>query len=89
MIIVTGHLRVDPRHRAVYVDACREIVRLARLAPGCLDFALGADLVDDGRVNILERWRSRADVEDFRTAGPPFALADQILDADVEEYDVS
>jgi quinol monooxygenase YgiN len=36
----------------------------------CLDFAITADLIDPGQVNILERWESQAAVETFRRSAP-------------------
>jgi quinol monooxygenase YgiN len=89
VIVVAGHLTVDPAARAAYLLDCQEVVRLARAAPGCLDFALGADLVDPGRVNVFERWASRAELEAFRGSGPSSAQQDAIVAAAVEEYAVS
>ena len=89
MIIVAGHLTVDPAGRAGYVAGCAQVVRLAREAPGCLDFAIGPDLLDDGRVNVHERWASRAELDAFRGSGPSDAQQDAILDASVEEYDAT
>jgi hypothetical protein len=39
MIIVSGHLVLDPADRDAHVMASVDAVRLARQAPGCLDFA--------------------------------------------------
>ncbi|WP_139977847.1 putative quinol monooxygenase [Nocardioides litoris] len=88
MLIVAGHLLVDPAARTAYLAGCVEVVRLARAAPGCLDFALGADLVDPGRVNVLERWASRAELEAFRGSGPSGDQQATILAADVGEHEV-
>ena len=66
MIVVSGHLTVDPAERASYLDGCREVVALGRAAPGCLDFAISPDLLDAGRVNVYERWESQDAVEAFR-----------------------
>lgn len=89
MVIVAGHLQVDPAERASYVEGCAEVVRLARAAPGCLDFAICADLVDAGRVNVYERWASQADVEAFRGSGPSGSQQAALLAASVAEYDVA
>lgn len=89
MIIVAGHLTVGPAARAAYLLDCEAVVRLARTAPGCLDFALGADLVDPARIVVLERWASRAELEAFRGSGPSSAQQDAIVAAAVEEYAVS
>lgn len=88
MIVFAGHLQMDPDNRAFYFEGCHEVVRRARAVPGCLDFALSADLLDAGRVNILERWETVADVEAFRGAGPSDDQAAQILDADVRQFEV-
>ncbi|ORW16219.1 antibiotic biosynthesis monooxygenase [Mycolicibacter nonchromogenicus] len=89
MVIVAGHLTVDPGQRDAYLQGCRDVVRQARSAPGCLDFAVTADLLDPGRVDIFERWGSRAALEAFRGSGPSDEQAAAILSAAVAEYDVT
>lgn len=88
MIVVAGHLQVDPDGRASYLDGCHDVVRQARAAQGCLDFALSADLLDPGRINVLERWETVADVEAFRGSGPSDDQTAQIRDADVRQFEV-
>lgn len=88
MIIVAGHLVVDAAGRAAYLQDCEQVVRLARAASGCLDFALSPDLLDDARINIYERWESRPQLDDFRGSGPTDAQNDAIVSADVQEFDV-
>lgn len=88
MVIVSGHLIVDPDARETYLDGCRTVVEMARAAAGCLDFAISADLLDPGRINIFERWESQAAVETFRGSGTPNDRAAQIRSASVAEYDV-
>ena len=88
MVIVAGHVVVDPEQRDDYLSACVEVVRQARRAPGCLDFVLSADLLEAGRVNILERWESQAAVDAFRGSGPSDEQGAAILAASVAEYDV-
>jgi len=87
-VIVAGHLIVDPAERDDYLAGCVEVVRQARTTAGCLDFALSADLVDAGRINILERWESAAAVEAFRGSGVDDDQGAAILTASVAEYDV-
>lgn len=86
MIIVTGHLLVADRDS--YLLGCRTVVELARTADGCLDFALSPDLLDDRRINILERWSTPDQLAAFRGDGVGEDQAAQILTASVEEYDV-
>ena len=88
MVIVAGHIVVAPEDRDDYLSGCVEVVRQARLAPGCLDFSLSADLLEPGRVNIFERWESQAAVEAFRGSGPSDEQGAAIQAASVAEYDV-
>ncbi|UGT61870.1 putative quinol monooxygenase [Nocardia asteroides] len=89
MVIVAGHITVDPADRDSYLAGCVTVVEQARRAPGCLDFAISADLVDSGRINILERWETQAAVEAFRGAGPGDDQSAQMLAASVSEYDIA
>lgn len=89
MVIVAGHLVVDPERRESYLADCVSVVGEARRAPGCLDFAIAADLVDPGRINLFERWESQAAVETFRGSGPSEDQGDAMLAASVAEYDVA
>ena len=89
MVIVAGHLVVDPTERAAYLGGCEGVVRLARDADGCLDFALSPDLLDAGRINVHERWASRGALEAFRGDGPSDEQGAAVRDASVAEYDVS
>jgi quinol monooxygenase YgiN len=88
VVIVAGHVVVDPEQRDDYLSECVEVVRQARRTPGCLDFALSADPLEPGRVNIFERWESQAAVEAFRGGGPSAGQRAAILSASVAEYDV-
>jgi quinol monooxygenase YgiN len=89
MVIVAGHLVIDPQQRESYLAGCASVVEQARRAPGCLDFAIAADLVDAGRVNVFERWASREAVETFRGSGPSEEQSAAMLSASVAEYDVA
>ncbi len=61
---LSGDCRRSPRRRPR--PARRLPIRMRRRGapgpprPGCLDFALSADLVEPGRINIFERWESQA-----------------------------
>lgn len=89
MVIVAGHIVVDPEQRDDYLAGCVEVVRQARRAPGCLDFSLTADLLEPGRVNIFERWESQGAVQAFRGGGPSDEQGAAIVAASVAEYDIS
>jgi Antibiotic biosynthesis monooxygenase len=44
--------------------------RKERRAPGCLDFAITADLIDPGRINVFERWETQEAVRAWRGRVP-------------------
>ena len=89
MVIVAGHITVEPQQRESYLAGCVIIVEQARKAAGCLDCAITADLIDPGRVNIFERWESQVALEAFRSSGPKFEQGAARLSVSVAEYDIA
>ena len=89
MVIVAGHVTVAPEERGAYLAGCVRVVEQARGAAGCLDFAITADLIDPGRINIFERWASQAAVEALRSSGPSDEQGAAMRSASVAEYDVA
>jgi quinol monooxygenase YgiN len=89
MVIVAGFLVVNPTERDSYLAGCRAVVQQARLARGCLDFTISADLIDPDRIAIFERWESRVALQEFRGSGPSDEQQGSIVAASVCEYDVS
>lgn len=89
MVIVAGHIMVEPDQRESNLADCVGVVEQARRAPGCLDFVITADLVDPGRIDILERWESQSAVEAFRGSGSSDEQGAAMLSASVAEYDVA
>jgi quinol monooxygenase YgiN len=89
MVIVAGHITVKPEERESYLAGSMQVVEAGRAAAGCFDFALSADLLDPGRINIFERWESQAAVEAFRGDGPSDEQGAAMLSASVEEYDIA
>ncbi len=66
IIIIAGALWVAPEHRAEYLARDAAVVAHARSIPGCHDFALSADAVDPGRINVFERWEDDEVLHRFR-----------------------
>ena len=89
MLIISGHLTVDPADRDAYVNDCVAVVAQARSAPGCLDFVIAADTLDPERVHIYERWETDAELEAFRGSGPDADTAARIVSAHVPKYRIS
>ncbi|MEU3269235.1 antibiotic biosynthesis monooxygenase [Saccharomonospora sp. NPDC006951] len=88
MIIVAGHIVVDPPERGSYLASCVPIVEKARATPGCLDFSITADTTEEGRIAIFERWESREALETFRGTGPGDDQSAAIMEAAVAEYEI-
>jgi quinol monooxygenase YgiN len=75
-VIVSGWVTVDPKKRDAVVESFKDMVLRARSAPGCLDFAMTADPVKPGRLNLFEFWRSEKDLKAWRrVAGHPKRIA--------------
>jgi quinol monooxygenase YgiN len=89
MVIVAGHITVDPEQREAYLAGSMSVVERARQADGCLDFAMTADLLDPGRLNLFERWESQAAVEAFRRRAPRKKQGAAVLSVSVAEYDIA
>ena len=88
MVIIAGMIYIEARLRDRHVASMAEFVRDTRTKPGCLDFAMSADPVEPGRVNLYERWDSEEQLEAFRaTAAPPEAVA-EILAEDVMKFQI-
>ena len=86
MLVVTGHLRIKPGERATFLASSRDAMVQARKAPGCKDFVVAGDPLDEDRVNIHEEWESQADLTAFRGSGPDSASNELIVEASVNEY---
>ena len=89
VLIVAGHLVVDPAHRDAYVAGCAPVVRAARAAPGCLDFSITADAVDPAHVRVYERWEDEAPLLAFRGSGPSPEQEAAVVHAEVRRYEVA
>ena len=89
MLIVAGHVTVDPEQRESYLAGSRRTVEMARQADGCLDFAITADVLDPGRINLFERWESHEAVKTFRRRAPRNRRRAAMLSVSVAEYDIA
>jgi quinol monooxygenase YgiN len=89
MLIVSGKLYVDPAAREQYLADCVHVVEQARATDGCFDFALSADIIEPGRINIYERWDTDEQLQRFRGSGPSDKQTAEILDAEVAKYRIS
>jgi quinol monooxygenase YgiN len=90
MVIVAGHIAVEPRQREAYLAASVSVVERARATAGCLDCAISADLIDPGRVNLFEQWESQEALETARSNAPSNEhFVEAMLSVSVAEYDIT
>jgi quinol monooxygenase YgiN len=89
LIIIAGTLRMDPSDRDRYLSEVGQVTRLARTAPGCLDFVQAADRLDATRINVYERWDSDEHLHQFRTAGGPVLDLPPLQSATVRKYRIA
>jgi quinol monooxygenase YgiN len=94
MIIVLGVFEVEAGDRDRFLEQKAAQVTATRAETGCIDYAFAADAADAGRVRLVERWESMADLEAhvaaLRSAPPATAppvpsrtVAVDVLDARV------
>ena len=88
MLIIAGHLDLDPTQRSDYITAHADLVARARAAEGCLDLAISADPVLAARVNLFERWESEDHLAAWREVADPPRLDVTYLDGDVQKYSI-
>lgn len=88
MIIVAGKLFIEKGKRQDFLASSREAMIQARATPGCRDFVVSADPLDEARVNIFEEWETEAALIQFRGNGPDDALTSLIVDASVTQREV-
>ena len=58
MLVIAGHVRLDPQQREAAVAAAREMMAETRKEPGCLSYTFSADLEEPGRFLLFEEWES-------------------------------
>jgi len=58
MIVIAGHVLIDPKQREKAEAAAREMMRETREEKGCISYAFSSDLEEAGRFLIFEEWES-------------------------------
>ena len=56
MIVIAGHLVLDPTRHEAAVAAAREMMSETRKEKGCISYTFSADLEGPGRFRIFEEW---------------------------------
>lgn len=58
MLVIAGHIRLDPAKREAALAAARELMRDTRRESGCISYTFSADVEDDGVFHVFEEWES-------------------------------
>ncbi len=58
MIVIAGHVSLDPKQREPAITAAREMMLETRKETGCVSYTFSADLEQPGRFRIFEEWES-------------------------------
>jgi quinol monooxygenase YgiN len=56
MIVIAGHVTIDPQKREPAEAAAREMMQETRREAGCISYTFSADLERAGRFLIFEEW---------------------------------
>jgi heme-degrading monooxygenase HmoA len=86
MVIVAGHITVEPRRRESYLTRWVSIAERARRQLAVSISRSPPICSTRGRINIFERWESQAARESFRSSGPDKEQRAALLTVAVQEY---
>lgn len=88
-IIVAGKLTLKPQLRDEFIAKSIEAISLARNNAACEDFSVSPDPVDANRVNVFEKWKTRAALQTFRESGPENDLFSLVMSFEIKEYETN
>ena len=63
MLVITGTVRLPAANREAALPAMRAMVEASRAEDGCEAYSYAFDVLDEGLVHVVERWRDRAALE--------------------------
>ena len=63
MIVVIGSFRFPPSIVGVLRPAMEAMVTASRAEEGCIEYTYALDVLDNGVVRVLEKWRDKAALE--------------------------
>ena len=68
-VVIAGWIDYEAADREAVLEQFAAVARQSRTEPGCIDYAVSADLDDERRIRVLEHWSSDAALEEhFATA---------------------
>lgn len=94
MLVIAGHIRLDPARRDQAVAAAVEMMRETRQEKGCQSYVFSEELGEPGCFRIFEEWDSQAALDahfaaphmaTFQTAMAGFGITEMA----VQKYEVA
>ncbi|MUG68024.1 putative quinol monooxygenase [Shouchella clausii] len=92
MIMIAGHVYVNPDELEAFVSEARATIPLARATDGCLFFSCAIDDPKEGSMIMLERWRDQEALSAYLAAPHVqalFAKWGSKMRNEVRKYDAS
>lgn len=93
MIVVAGMLQFKPEDRQDVLDRLKEVVRLSRQDPGCVEYWWSEDIESADSFRFLECWESQelmdAHMAQPHTEGFMKECVSRVVGADAHTYQVS
>jgi quinol monooxygenase YgiN len=89
MLVVAGHVRMNPAKVAEATEAANAVMEATRKETGCLSYTFSRDLSEDGLFHIFEEWESQAAL-DAHFKAPHMATFQKAMGGfDVQEIKVN
>lgn len=58
MLVIGGHIRLDPAKRDAAIAAATEMMTATHLEEGCVSYVFSADFADPGLFHLFEEWET-------------------------------
>lgn len=90
MLIVTGHMHVDPADLAPFTADLKALAAETRKRPGCISYDAAVDDPHAGRLLISERWADQAALSAHLLAADTIAFISRWsgkMRGDIRKYD--
>jgi quinol monooxygenase YgiN len=94
MLVIAGHIDLDPEKREAAISAAKEIMTETQKETGCISYTFSADLADPGRFLIFEQWQDQ-EALDAHFATPHMAAFQKVMggfgirNMAVQRYEIS
>lgn len=59
MLVIAGHIRIDPANREAAVAAAAEVMEETHKEPGCISYTFSGAIDDEALFHLFEEWESQ------------------------------